>query len=302
MRASGISLLSLISPILLLSLVLCGLSALVNMEIAPRCRVAYKNLLGNVNFELSKVIIPEDTFIKEFRGYIFYAKKNRNGNLEDVMVFQLADEHHEETVCRASRGVIEQDPANKKLLLKLFDAKSLCSRAGDIYPDVGDFAVEVDLNPSNKDQTLKISDMTHRQLLAELRELEKDIKMPISVTNLSRLSHDERLRQQQELRLQLKREWTTPVRVQIHQQIAFSFACFGFTLVGIPLGIRLHRRETNIGIAMALVFVAIYYSFIMLGQSLDTRPEWSPQLIVWVPDFLFQAVGAVLLWRANRGI
>src|SRR5216117_4432073 len=37
-RASGISLLSLISPVLLLSLVLCDLSALVNMDLGPRCR------------------------------------------------------------------------------------------------------------------------------------------------------------------------------------------------------------------------------------------------------------------------
>src|ERR1039458_2380560 len=44
-RASGISLLSLISPILLLSVALCALSALVNMEIGPRCRVAYTNIL-----------------------------------------------------------------------------------------------------------------------------------------------------------------------------------------------------------------------------------------------------------------
>src|SRR5215471_3590679 len=58
-RASGLSLLSLISPILLLSLLLCGISAMVNMEIGPRSREAYTRLLSRIKYDLASLQFPE---------------------------------------------------------------------------------------------------------------------------------------------------------------------------------------------------------------------------------------------------
>src|SRR5512133_3509810 len=52
-RASGISLLTLVTPVLLLSLLLCGVSAAVNMEIGPRCRMAYTQMLSGLKIDLT---------------------------------------------------------------------------------------------------------------------------------------------------------------------------------------------------------------------------------------------------------
>jgi lipopolysaccharide export system permease protein len=298
-RASGISLLSLISPILLLSLALCALSALMNMEIGPRSRVAYTSILSNLRMKLTGAQLPEGTYIKEFKGYIIRVNKNRGGDLEDVMAWVVKDETNMVTFVRAARGKLEVDAPNRRINLTLYDGKSLDMREGRMILNAfTEVPYSLEFGPREPKFHPATSDMTSSQLWDELHEMERRLNLPAAGGDLSA----EQLRARKRELAKLAGDPTTPIRFQIHQQIAFSFACFGFTLVGIPLGIRMHRRETNVGIAVALVLVVLYYSFFMLGKALDTRAEYAPYLIVWLPNFIFQAVGAVLLWRANRGV
>src|SRR5437870_4672385 len=83
-RASGVSLVALITPILLLSVALSGACALVNMEVAPLCRVAYKRLLS-LGITRMGAFLPEKTYIKDFPGLIVYADKVRGSNLTEVL-------------------------------------------------------------------------------------------------------------------------------------------------------------------------------------------------------------------------
>jgi LPS export ABC transporter permease LptF len=298
-RASGVSLLSLITPVLLLSLFCCVLSAWINTDLGPRSRVAYKDLLFQVRVELINGQLPEGRFINISTNYIFYTEKNRGGNLQGVMIFMLENGTNVGTTLRAPRGRFETDMTNKQLILRLFDARSVTLTG----PRVGitaspELTLNFDLNTAtNRPGKLKISDMTFWQLRDELRDLERRIGLPPEAT----LTSDELRAQAREFARQ-RNDLTEPIRVEMNREMSFSFACFGFTLVGIPLGIRMHRRETNIGVAIALLLVLVYYSFIIAGESLSARPELVPHLILWLPNFIFQAVGAVLLWRANRGI
>ncbi|MDD5140311.1 MAG: LptF/LptG family permease [Verrucomicrobiales bacterium] len=299
-RASGISLLSLITPVLLLSLLCCSVSALINMELGPQCRVAYVNLIFKVKGELLNAQLPEGRYIRDFPGYIFYTEKNRGGRLQNVTIITLPKDatNNATTTITAPRGLLEVDAPNKQYILHLSDARSVTTGSRVAISSSPELTLNFDMNnATNKNYKPRISDLTFWQLRDELADLEGKIGLPpANATNSAAL------RAQLAAARNQRKDLTEPIRVELNRQVAFSFACFGFTLVGIPLGIRVHRRETNIGVAIALGLVLIYYCFVLTGQALSARPEFAPHLIVWLPNFLFQAVGAVLLWRANRGI
>lgn len=300
-RASGVSLVALITPVLLLSVGLSGVAAFINMQIAPQCRVAYLNLLYRVGMAQAGSFIPERTYIKDFPGSIIYVNKVRGSNLTDVLVYTLNEEKVDSYV-RAESGTYLVDRANNVIHVWLQNGYRVGLEGGDRLPQP-EIVEEIEFTYTNVAPRLQakvnLSDMTYWQLNDLLADLEESLSTPVP---LGKLPTEELRAKMRQVFAQRKADITMPVRVQIHRQISFSFACIGFTLVGIPLGIRAHRRETTFGIAMALILVLVYYSFIVLGQALVGRPELAPHLILWLPNFIFQAVGIVLLWRANRGV
>jgi lipopolysaccharide export system permease protein len=295
-RASGVSLVSLSAPILMLGLVLCGISAVINMQIAPRCRVAYNDLRSDMRIALADFKLPEGQpidFPSQTNGssFIVYTRKNNDQNLKDVLILKIEQETNRTTII-APTGRMEMDTNGQRLLLYLtnFDAQLPEGRSFS----GSEWLVPVDLKASGKN-AVGITDMTLEQLFAELKKSRVNAPLPLSMAA-----------DNEQMKKRLLRHTTTdlaePIRIQIHKEVAFSFACFGFTLIGIPLGIRVHRRETNIGVFIALMLVGIYYAIQVIGQSLSSHAEYAPHLLMWVPNLVFQAIGAVLLWRANRGL
>jgi lipopolysaccharide export system permease protein len=297
-RSSGISLVTLITPVLGLSLLLCGLSAWINMEIAPRCRVAYKGLIEQMTVKAVNAGLPEGRAITEFKPYMIYIRKSDGTNMQDIWINSYNAENVVTNYAHAQSGRIEI--INGTPTLRLFDVHSLIRQPDEMWStaDSGEIFKQFKVGPKTAtEEKTALTDMTFQQLQTELRNVEDSFGLPPTGEMTSA-----NLRKEMDELQQHRLDMIMPLRVQINRQVAASFACFGFTLVGIPLGIRAHRRETNAGIAMALALVFVYYGFIIVGQALQTHAEFAPYIIVWLPNFLFQTVGAVMLWRANRGI
>ena len=314
-RAGGISLISLVSPVLLLSVFCCGLSAWFNMELGPRSRVMFTNMRGEVMTQLLSSKIPEGKYIRDIPGYILYTEKSSGGELQNLTIYMLQDETN--YICEITAGSGRIDP--NTLIADLNDVHVLRPGAqgtGILTAKTLSWDLKKQGQKTRGLSKPKVSDMTFMELREELR-LVKGLNFATDVgTNftqqlrgLQRMDLSPATNATPEQTASLLRDarraqagQAEEIRVIMNRQVAFAFACFGFTLVGIPLGIRVHRRETNVGIGIALILVVVFYAFEMLAESLSSHPELHPHLIVWIPVFLFQAIGAGLLWRANRGI
>jgi lipopolysaccharide export system permease protein len=315
-RAGGISLISLTFPLLLISLFCCALSAWFNMDLGPRSRVMFKRMMNSeVRNQLLASAIPEGQYIRDFPDYVLYTRKNEGGLLRDLTVYQMKEKTNIAVIFTAKTARF--DPVTQIVNMTNVSSIYLTPHNNSITSSANLMPLELNESGTNSPemQRPKHSDMTFLQLRQELREINDfnfsgaGANVPVDVAALARLGltmqtnatpqdiaatlNDARQRQAQN---------AEEVRVLMNNQVSFAFACFGFTLVGIPLGVRVHRRETNIGVVIAIGLVAVYYAFLMLGNSLSNYPELHPHLIVWIPLFLFQIIGAGLLWRANRGI
>jgi lipopolysaccharide export LptBFGC system permease protein LptF len=375
-RASGMSLVSLITPVLLLSVILSFLCALFNMDIGPKCRIAYKGLLLRLGVEQLPALLPEGRFVDDLPGCIIYVRKREGNVLRDVWFYEvqnneivkrvsapqawlLMDAETKQMRIQFTNAIVEiKDPSEPRETENVLPTLETNPVQPDVKPETtpgtnaalppanaispnpiegqirdaapagresaergnpkidSDIGAQPSIAPAQEKESsppemiptnaASAADTPTRMKWGSLfttnydtgpidfnRSMETELKPKLSEMTFRQLRAEIKKRDQQKVD-------ATPALVQLHRQVAFSFASIGFTLIGIPLGIRAHRRETSAGVALALILVLIYYSFFILGQSLETRPEVAPYLILWLPNFIFQAVGAVLLWRANR--
>ncbi len=310
-RASGISLLSLITPLLIFALLMSGLAAWFNLKVTPESRVAYKQILLQLGLQNTEALITEDRFIDEIPGVILYVRKKNGDVLEDLCIYGL-DKGEITTRTTAPRGKITWDREGRKINFDLENAilEQRDTREVEVREQSAPLAV-TNLFGTNVFHAFA-TNAAPGKVIGKSRviqwqtgtsgTLSFSVDLPktptMRATKLTEMSFVE-------LRAELAKRraqgiTVTPVLVQMHKQVAFSFASFAFTLLAIPLGIRAHRKETSIGMAISIVLAVVYYGIMILSEALQMREDLNPHLLAWLPNLLFQTLGITLLWRANR--
>lgn len=84
------------------------------------------------------------------------------------------------------------------------------------------------------------------------------------------------------------------------EKLATPFACFVFTLLAVPYGIRNIRGggSTSLGFGLAVLIVFIYYIVSTIFQYIGEAYLPLAFLAAWMPNIVFTTIGARRLYRA----
>tara|TARA_A100001015_G_scaffold6363_2_gene7982 strand:- start:5824 stop:6951 length:1128 start_codon:yes stop_codon:yes gene_type:complete len=288
MKSGGLSVWQVAAPLVVLAVVLSGLCLWNNGYVYPRTEYANRTLLKNMGVEDPVKLLDEGRFIRDFPGYMIYVGKKSGSGIEDLVFYELGEGGREiEQSIWAKRGEVTRSADGAFITVMLEDVR--IEVADEEHPD--DSTKAQYLAADRFPITLDVSAMAEREVASKKRRnmtLDELLEQIEGVDARGLGWSAERVEQE-------RTRW----RVHLHQRFYLGLAPLTFVLVGIPLGIRSHRRESSAGMVLSLVVMFIFYLLMIVADSLESKPAFFPWLIPWGGTLVAQVGGLLLIRRMN---
>jgi lipopolysaccharide export system permease protein len=290
MKSAGISLYQIAAPVFLIAFVGMVAAVLINLHYAPQSRLERKALLASALTENPVGFIEERRFIHEFPGYVIYMGGREGAMMKDFWIWELDDARRVKLFLRAAEGELEYNEADKELVLTLRDGTAEQrdpenpEAFGEDMPDslvFGELPIALPLDQlfgGERQRRIRTKEMTFAQLMdRRAAELVKEAGASDSMTK-DRLD----------------------VQMHIQKNFALAFSVFSLAVFGVPLAIQAGRKETYANLGIALVIAMSYYFLLIMVSWLEDKPALRPDLLIWLPNLIFQSIGFWLIHRASR--
>ncbi len=281
MRASGISLLALYRPILLLSAFFTVINTLLMVYALPWGNHALQQLrLEILTQSISQQVQPR-VFYEEWEGKVVYVFEVPQGEKRwhGVFLAESAPSGQDNQITVADWGEIRVDSTGEKVILRLYNATRH----------------KVNLNAPDRYEVSR-----HRRLdliLEDQFTSEQKAKIAVSkgireltMTELQHLRDDPVATQEQR----------NLASVEIHKKFAIPMACMVFGLFALPLGINNRRGGKASGFALSIGVIVLFYVMLSNGEEAARYGRVPGWFAMWAPNLLLAAGGFFLLVRRNR--
>jgi lipopolysaccharide export system permease protein len=271
LRASGISVLRLATPLLGVGVLATGVVFFVGETFVPQSRDKANAFKSELRGRGSKSEIDNFFFANtnERRDWFARRFKTRQRLLETVEVHQRT--------------------ADNKPLLDVFADSAVWSNGLWRFQQVDGY------DYSHGQETFWHVPETNFPALTETpKRLALEARRPSDMTTAELRRHIA------ELEHARRRGHVADYRVEYYRRYASPWTCLIVMWIGVPLGMRSSRRGgAMMGIATALVLVVSFYFLSQINVALGRGEHLPPMLASWLTNAIFGAVGAALLLRAN---
>jgi lipopolysaccharide export system permease protein len=271
-RASGINLIHLVAPLIIMGFIVSMGLLIVNNQISSYSHFAYRKTLLEIGVKNPTAAFEEGVFINSFQKYILfiYNVDHKNNRLNNVRIYEPQGENKPTRTIIAKSGEFITDTIKNTVKLKLIDGTS-------DEPD-----------PESPTNFYKLNFKTYfmNLFLTKQKDTKKLEKKTKEMTIQELRAHIDKL----------KKEGIdpTPDIIKVTEKITLAFSAFVFILLAIPLGIITRRREKSINMGIALVIIATYYPLFIGCEALGIQGILNPAFSMWIPNILFGAIGTFL--------
>ena len=295
MRACGVNLLTVMRAPLLFALFCTMMGLFVNNEIVPRGHQIRRDLARRISVGAGLELLEPGRVIDDFPKVKIYFEEKEGNWLRDLIVLDFSNPRIDRMIT-ASKALVTSEGRDVVLDLHGMTVDPLdennpgMARATRFQYRVKD---------AFKDRTYKRREKDFRffEILSEIRLAKADVKDPQAAAERRAREGRAKGAVAKELKLVKKslKSQLSNLRTEFQKRLVFAFASICFVLVGVPLGIRAQRRESSIGIAIALVTALGYYLVVILMTSLEKNYAVRPDLLIWLPVVLCAALASYLI-------
>ena len=290
MKSTGLSLYQIAAPVFMIAFVGMVAGVLVNLHYAPQSRIAYKRMMLSAVSKKPTEFIEKRRFVNEFPGYVIYMGDQEGSRMKDFWIWVLDEKQRVKQFIRAREGTIEFDSARNSLSLTLIDATTeLYSqkkpesfntyKVDTLLFDQTSIELSFDEIFGGKNRKrAKIKELTFAQLMRERRAT---------------------MAQEEESDAGMSRR-RMKLQIHIQKNFAMAFSVFSLAIFGVPLAIQVGRKESYANLAIALVIAMSYYFLIIAVSWLEGNLSMRPDLLIWLPNIIFQALGCYMFQKASR--
>jgi lipopolysaccharide export system permease protein len=279
LKAAGIGLAPIVAPVIVLAMALSAVDYLLVAYTVPQCQKQLNGMKHEIVTNNPMALLSPQEIVDKIPGWKILFERKQGNELEDVQLWRLDETGRVATSLRASRALVDVDLDHQQLVLTLFNGKE------EDFPSDGDVTkVHAGVHGDQMAETVALSsfyDKVQKKLawmtIPDIWEIIYDMQTP---------NHSD--------------EQASPYLTELQARVSFSITTFTFVVVGLPLAIQTQRRETSFGVIATGVIVLLYYVLGQIGHALKAHAGLYPELIIWTPNLLFQAVGFYLFHLANR--